>query len=55
MDATINPWWEGELAGGVFVDRRLGQRLRNLIERAAEFVAEVLASVEMVQRSLRAQ
>ena len=35
MDATINPWWEGELAGGVFVDRRLGQRLRNLIERMA--------------------
>ena len=27
----------------------------HLIERAAEFVAEVLASVEMVQRSLRAQ
>ena len=26
-----------------------------LIQRAAEFVAEVLASVEMVQRSLRAE
>jgi hypothetical protein len=26
----------------------------HLLERAAEFVAEVLASVEMVQRSLRA-
>src|SRR5215211_2073748 len=35
MDATIDPWWEGELAGCVFVDRRLGQRLRNLIERMA--------------------
>src|SRR5215210_548792 len=35
MDATINPWWEGELAGCVFVDERLGQRLRKLIERMA--------------------
>jgi hypothetical protein len=23
MDATINPWWESELAGCVFVDQRL--------------------------------
>src|SRR4051795_10322827 len=35
MDATIHPWWEGELAGCVFVDERLGQRLRSLIERMA--------------------
>jgi hypothetical protein len=35
MDATINPWWEGELAGCAFVDERLGQRLRKLIERMA--------------------
>ena len=35
MDATIDPWWEDELAGCVFVDERLGQRLRNLIERMA--------------------
>ena len=35
MDATINPWWEGELAGCVFVDQRLGQRLRKLIARMA--------------------
>src|SRR3954454_1451777 len=35
MDATTNPWWESELAGCVFVDARLGQRLRNLIERMA--------------------
>src|SRR4051794_39945954 len=35
MDATIHPWWEGELAGCVFVDQRLGQRLRKLIERMA--------------------
>ncbi len=35
MDATINPWWEGELAGCEFVDARLGQRLRKLIERMA--------------------
>ena len=27
----------------------------HLIERAAEFVSEVLASVEMIQRSLRAE
>jgi hypothetical protein len=27
----------------------------HLIERAAEFLAEVLASVEMVRRSLRSQ
>ena len=33
MDATINPWWEGELAGCAFADERLGQRLRKLIER----------------------
>ena len=35
MDATIHPWWEGELAGCVFGDERLGQRLRKLIERLA--------------------
>ncbi len=35
MDATINPWWESELAGCAFVDARLGQRLRQLIERMA--------------------
>ena len=35
MDATIDPWWEDELAGCVFVDERLGQRLRKLIERMA--------------------
>ncbi len=35
MDATINPWWESELAGCVFVDQRLGQRLHKLIERMA--------------------
>src|ERR687897_611076 len=35
MDATIDPWWEDELAGCVFVDERLGQRLRKLIERRA--------------------
>lgn len=35
MDATIDPWWERELAGCVFVDQRLGQRLRKLIERMA--------------------
>src|SRR3982750_3363792 len=35
MDATIDPWWERELAGCVFVDQRLGQRLRKLIERVA--------------------
>ena len=35
MDATIDPWWERELAGCVFVDERLGQRLRKLIERLA--------------------
>ena len=35
MDATIHPWWEGELAGCVFGDERLGQRLRKLIERKA--------------------
>jgi hypothetical protein len=35
MDASINPWWEGELAGCAFVDERLGQRLRKLIERMA--------------------
>ena len=35
MDATIDPWWERELAGCVFVDERLGQRLRKRIERMA--------------------
>jgi hypothetical protein len=30
------------------------EEVDHLLERAAEFVAEVLASVEMVQRSLRA-
>ena len=35
MDATINPWWESELAGCAFVDERLGQRLRKLLERMA--------------------
>src|SRR3712207_3721832 len=35
MDATIHPWWEGELAGCVFVEARLGQRLRKLIARMA--------------------
>ncbi len=33
MNAAIDPWWEGELAGCVFTDARLGQRLRKLIER----------------------
>jgi hypothetical protein len=35
MNAAINPWWESELAGCVFVDERLGQRLGKLIERMA--------------------
>src|SRR4051794_30405592 len=35
MDATIDPWWWGELAECIFVDGRLGQRLRKLIERMA--------------------
>ena len=35
MDATIHPWWESEFAGCLFVDERLGQRLRKLIERMA--------------------
>ena len=30
------------------------EQVDHLIERAAEFLAEVLASVEMIQRSLRA-
>jgi hypothetical protein len=42
MDATINPWWEGELAGCVFVDERLGQRLRTLIERMARAIGASL-------------
>ncbi len=33
MDAVTNRWWERELAGCVFVDARLGQRLRKLIEK----------------------
>jgi Transposase DNA-binding len=33
MDAAARSWWEGELAGCVFADARLGQRLRKLIER----------------------
>jgi hypothetical protein len=33
MDAATDPWWESELAGCVFADARLGQRLHKLIER----------------------
>ena len=33
MDATARSWWERELAGCVFADARLGQRLRKLIAR----------------------
>ena len=33
MDAGTDPWWESELAGCVFADARLGQRLHKLIER----------------------
>jgi hypothetical protein len=33
MDAAARSWWERELAGCAFVDARLGQRLRKLIEK----------------------
>ena len=33
MAAATEPWWESELAGCIFADARLGQRLRKLIER----------------------
>jgi transposase-like protein len=33
MQAPRDPWWEGELAGSTFVDARLGQRLRALVEK----------------------
>src|ERR671916_2969713 len=33
MAAVMDPWWESELAGCVFADARLGQRLHKLIER----------------------
>ena len=42
MDATIHPWWESELAGCLFVDERLGQRLRKLIERMAGVIGASL-------------
>jgi Transposase DNA-binding len=35
MSAATGPWWEEELAGCVFADARLGQRLRKLVERMA--------------------
>ena len=33
MAAATNPWWETELAGCLFADARLGQRLQKIIER----------------------
>ena len=33
MAVATTPWWESELAGCVFADARLGQRLHKLIER----------------------
>jgi hypothetical protein len=33
MDAATRSWWEDELVGCAFVDARVGQRLRRLIER----------------------
>jgi len=33
MAAASKPWWESELAGCVFADARLGQRLHKLIEQ----------------------
>jgi hypothetical protein len=35
MDATTDPWFDGELAGCTFADERLGKRLRKLLERLA--------------------
>jgi len=42
MNAAIDPWWEGELAGCAFVDARLGQRLRKLIERMGSAIGASL-------------
>ena len=36
MDAATDPWWESELAGCVFADARLGQRLHKLIDAKAK-------------------
>ncbi len=33
MAVATNPWWESELAGCMFADARLGQRLQKIIER----------------------
>jgi Transposase DNA-binding len=35
MDAATERWWDGELAGCMFADARLGRRLRKLVERMA--------------------
>ena len=42
MNAAIDPWWEGELAGCAFADARLGQRLRKLIERMGSAIGASL-------------
>lgn len=33
MSAAARPWWEDELAGCVFADARLGERLRRIVGR----------------------
>ena len=42
MNAAIDPWWEDELAGCVFTDARLGQRLRKLIEQMGSAIGASL-------------
>ncbi|WP_035484456.1 IS4 family transposase [Geminicoccus roseus] len=42
MDAVTNRWWDDELAGCVFADARLGQRLRKLLERMEGAIGESL-------------
>ena len=42
MDATTDPWLDGELAGCAFADERSGRRLRKLLERLAGAMGESL-------------
>lgn len=42
MDAATDAWWESELAGCVFADARLGQRLRKLIEQMGSAIGASL-------------
>ena len=42
MDATTDPWFDGELAGCTFADERLAKRLRRLLERLAGAMGESL-------------